>query len=94
MKKQYRVKNGKKGGRPPMNNFSTFIIPKLNTVILTENQYNKLLEKYGKSLLQKALEILDNWLLSQSGIKYKGKNNYAHLRSDGWVINEAKTIVN
>lgn len=75
-------------------NITTFIIPKLNTVILTETQYNKLLEKYGKSLLQKALEILDNWLLSQSGEKYKGKNNYAHLRSDGWVINEAKMTVN
>ncbi len=94
MKRFYRRKNGKKGGRPPMDGLSTFIIPELNTVILTETQYNKLLEKYGKTLLQKALEILDSWLLSQGGNKYKGKNNYAHLRSDGWVINEARTAVN
>ena len=94
MKRIYSKRNGKKGGRPAMDKFSTFIIPELNTVILTENQYNKLLEKYGKTLLLKALEILDNWLLSQSGNKYKGKNNYAHLRSDGWVINEARTFVN
>jgi len=93
MKKQYRIKNGKKGGRPPMDKEVTaFLIPEFNTVILTENQYNKLLERYGKTLLQKALEILENWLLSQSGIKYKGKNNYAHLRSDGWIINEAKLL--
>ena len=93
MKRIYSKRNGKKGGRPAMDKFST-LIPELNTVILTENQYNKLLEKYGKTLLLKALEILDNWLLSQSGNKYKGKNNYAHLRSDGWVINEARTFVN
>jgi len=88
-------KNGKKGGRPSSYNYvSTFIIPNSNWVILTEYQYNKLIERYGISLIQAALKILDEWLnCSQTGNKYKGKNNYAHFRSDGWLINEAMQSV-
>ena len=86
------VKNGKKGGRPDVNQYiSTFIIPEINTVILTEHQYYTLVERYGFTLFHKALKILDNWLQSSPlGEKYKGKNNYAHFRNDGWVINEAR----
>ena len=86
------VNNGKKGGRPNVNKYiSTFVIPEINTVILTEQQYDALLERYGSSLFHKALEILDEWLqTSPLGEKYKGKNNYAHFRNDGWVINTAR----
>ena len=50
-----------------------------------------LIEKYGYELLRKALLILEEWLKSSpEGEKYRGKNNYAHFRSDGWVINSAK----
>lgn len=92
MKDLYRIKNGKKGGRPISDTYiSTFDIPDFKTVILTEKQYNNLLNRYGEALLNKALEILNNWLNTKPfGIKYKGKNNYAHFRSDGWVINTAK----
>lgn len=88
------VENGKKGGRP-MNEKCKNERYKLdnvnNFVILTENQYNTLIEKYGLSLISKAFLIFDDWLSnSRIGIKYTGKNHYAYFRSDGWLINAAK----
>ena len=92
MKNNVSIQNGRKGGRPNSDCYvSTYIIPNINMVILTEHQYNALLERYGMELLKKALSILEDWLKSSPiGIKYRGKNNYAHFRSDGWVINTAK----
>ena len=84
--------NGKKGGRPKQNSEIRIEIPDIDLVILTPTQYGSLLEKYGYELLRKALIILDEWLKSGSKYaeRYRGKNNYAHFRSDGWVVNEAK----
>ena len=66
-------------------------LPDIDFVILTPTQYGSLIEKYGYELLRKALLILEEWLKSSpEGEKYRGKNNYAHFRSDGWVINSAK----
>ena len=89
------MKNGKKGGRPKINTHITSIaIPGVDTVILTEYQYDTLIQRYGELILNKALKILDSWLISSPyAAKYKGKNNYAHFRSDGWVINAAKVEV-
>ena len=83
--------NGKKGGRPKQDSGICLEIPGINLVILTPSQYDSLLEKYGYHLLDRALLILDEWLQSggSAAKKYVGKNNYAHFRSDGWVINEA-----
>ena len=84
--------NGQKGGRPKQDSKIRIELPDIDLVVLTPDQYGTLLEKYGYELLRRALEILDNWL--KSGSKYAnkhiGKNNYAHFRSDGWVVNEAK----
>ena len=93
MKKSSFRKNGEKGGRPKSSTYSTkFIVKDSNTVILTENQYNNLINRYGIELIRIALSILDDWLEnSPLGFKYKGKNNYAHFRADGWLINEAKS---
>ena len=90
-KNSFRI-NGEKGGRPKSDTYlSTFVIPGFDTVILTEHQYDTLLSRYGKVLLDKALTIFQQWLMtSPCAVKYAGKNNYAHFRSDGWVINEAK----
>ena len=87
--------NGKKGGRPNSNEYiSAFDIPEIKFVILTEYQYKTLLERYGSALIKKALAIFDEWLAtSPIGNKYKGKNNYASFRADGWVINLAKYSV-
>lgn len=84
--------NGKKGGRPKQDSEIRIELPDINLVILTPTQYGSLLEKYGYDLLRKSLLILDKWLScgTKSAQKYVGKNNYAHFRSDGWVINEAR----
>ena len=85
------IENGKKGGRPKYDSKIRVIIPNIDFVILKPSQYGSLLEKYGDELLYKALKRLENWLISSpQGEKYRGKNNYAHFRSDGWVINTAK----
>ena len=80
--------NGKKGGRPKQDSEIRIVLPDINLVILTPSQYGSLLEKYGYELIRKSLFILDKWLKG-GGHKYAGKNNYAHFRSDGWLINEA-----
>lgn len=85
------IENGKKGGRPKYDNKLKTHLPEINFVILTPEQYNSLIEKYGYHLLKRALAILENWLqTSPKAEKYRGKNNYAHFRADGWVINSAK----
>ena len=86
--------NGKKGGRPKQDSTIRIELPEIDLVILTPTQYGSLLEKYGYELLRKSLKILDSWLKSGSPVssKYVGKNNYAHFRSDGWVVNEAKRV--
>lgn len=95
MKKNNFKLNGEKGGRPRGSSYmSTFVIPGFDTVILTEHQYYALIKRFGTKLINKALEIFEKWLLtSPSAYKYKGKNNYAHFRSDGWLINEAKSSI-
>jgi hypothetical protein len=84
--------NGQKGGRPKQDSKIRIELPDIDLVILTPTQYGSLLERYGYDLLRKSLLILDAWLKSgsRSASKYVGKNNYAHFRSDGWVVNEAK----
>lgn len=84
--------NGKKGGRPSQDSTICIELPEINLVILTQTQYNSLVEKYGYMLIKKALMILDNWLETggHASAKYVGKNNYGHFRSDGWLLNEAK----
>ena len=84
--------NGQKGGRPKQDSTIRIELPDIELVILTPTQYGSLLERYGYDLLRNALLILDKWLLSggKASQKYIGKNNYAHFRSDGWVVNEAK----
>ena len=93
--KSVSILNGKKGGRPDGSKYvATFVIPDINLVILTEHQYNVLVKRYGLMLIKKALLILDEWLkTSPIGCRYKGKNNYAHFRADGWLINEAKSSI-
>ncbi len=89
------IENGKLGGRPKYNDQIKISLPDVEFVVLTQEQYGSLIEKYGYELFYKALEVLENWLKSSpKGEKYRGKNNYAHFRSDGWVINAAKKLTN
>ncbi len=91
MRKKYAsAKNGKKGGRKSYNNENrTAYIPETSLIILTDNQYCTLIERYGKELFSKALNILENWLKNNPKKICLGKNNYAYFREDGWVINTA-----
>ncbi len=90
-KKSFYKNNGNKGGRPRQDSQIYIKIPNVTIVNLTSNQYETLLKKYGCKILKTALKILDKWLKSGSpeAVRYVGKNNYAHFRADGWVINEA-----
>ena len=56
-------------------------------VLLTEEQYNKLLAE--KDNFDLAVEILDTWL-GTSGSKYKNKNHYAYFKSNSWVWKDLK----
>ena len=84
--------NGKRGGRPKQDSKIRIELPDIELVILTPTQYGSLVERYGYELIRKSLLILDDWLKTggKASKKYVGKNNYAHFRSDGWVVNEAK----
>ena len=86
----YCKENGKKGGRPKYSQYMKIELPDFQMIVLTPTQYGTLLEKYGYSLLYKAFSIFESWLKSSPGEKYRGKNNYGHFRSDGWVINAAR----
>ncbi len=86
--------NGQKGGRPKIDSEIRMELPEISLVILTPTQYGSLLEKYGYNLLRRALLILDAWLKTSCGLKYAGKNNYAHFRVDGWLMNAAKMTIN
>ena len=94
LRKRASRKNGKKGGRPSYNNINESELTNTTFVILTQNQYNTLLGKYGYKIIKKALMIFEQWLKSSPNAeKYRGKNNYGHFRADGWVINSAKINV-
>lgn len=56
-------------------------------VLLTEEQYNKLLAENDNFDL--AVERLDTWL-GTSGSKYKNKNHYAYFKSNSWVWKDLK----
>lgn len=56
-------------------------------VLLTEEQYNKLLSENDNFDL--AIEKLDTWL-GTSGSKYKNKNHYAYFKSNSWVWSDLR----
>lgn len=78
-------------GRPKQDSKIRIILPGITEVIITPNQYQILVAKYGIEIITFAIKLLDDWLNSHSPVanKYVGKNNYAFFRSDGWVVNEA-----
>lgn len=56
-------------------------------VLLTEEQYNKLLAENDN--LDLAIEKLDTWL-GTSGGKNRNKNHYAYFKSNSWVWTDLK----
>ncbi|MCQ2738746.1 MAG: hypothetical protein MJ237_00805 [bacterium] len=95
-KKWFYKDNGKKGGRPKQDPNIYIKLPNINLVTLTPIQYETLLKKYDKELVQTALFVLEQTLLSDCFFskKYANKNHYALFRSDGRLINYAKRKLN
>lgn len=71
-------------------------IPDIDFVNITELQYSKLCDKYGKDIIDKGITILDTWLgkRGKTAKECIGKNHYYFFRSDSWVINEARGSIN
>lgn len=98
-----KYKNGCKGGRPQnsSDNSPVMKIDYAEDVILTENQFAKLSEKYDKLLLKYAIKQVQEWLEDgKSGNpNYKkarealGHNHYSYFKIDGWAITKAKKII-
>ena len=90
-----KYENGKKGGRPKDDDSPKKELDNIDNVILTEKQYDKLIEKYGDAVTHKAISLLDNWLAkgSPTAKGYIGKNHYAHFRSDNWTIKQAEEYI-
>lgn len=90
-----RYKNGCTGGRPKDTDSPRKEIDGIELTNLTETQYQKLCEKYGEVLTNKAIELFEDWLQrgNKTAKEYIGKNHYAHFKSDHWTIKEAERIV-
>lgn len=91
-----RYKNGCKGGRPkdeesPRKDFGEDI----ENVTLTESQWERIVAKRGEKLAYQMVKVLEEWLAigGATAKQYIGKNNYGHFKSDGWVYQEAKKII-
>lgn len=67
------------------------IYGELNNVLLTQEQYNTLSEKYDN--LNDAIEVLDTWL-GTSGSKHKNKNHFAYFKSNSWVWERVTGVSN
>lgn len=57
-----------------------------DAVLLTKIEFDKLIEKYGEGITKKAIEVLDQYVMSK-GKKY---NSHYHTILNGWPIEKAK----
>lgn len=89
-----------KGGRPTNNsdNSPIRIFDYAEDVILTENQYSKLIDKEGERIMRLAIEEVQIWLENgkTGNPNYKkarlalGHNHYSYFNRNGWAIEKAK----
>jgi hypothetical protein len=93
-----KYKNGCKGGRPKDNSATENrkeLGEDLELVNITEGEYEKLLTKYGDTLLDAALRELGGWLArpTANAENARGKSHYAYFRNDSWVMRNARERV-
>lgn len=90
-----RIKSIKNKGRPKYSIKDSINIEYAKFVNLTLKQYEKIQHKYGAIFAKNAIYILNSWLKEKGpeAKKYLNKNNYGHFRSDSWVINETKRLL-
>lgn len=86
------LKNKKHLGRKKISIDKNFEIIDCPLVNLTAIQYERLINKFGKLFVSKALEILNNWLKSGSreALRKINKNNYWYFREDSWLVYQTK----
>lgn len=66
-------------------------IPDCEYVLLTQDEHNKIIKKWGEVKAAKMIEILDAWLgrNTKNAIAARGKDHYGYFRKDSWVSNNA-----
>lgn len=92
-KRKTKKINGEKGGRPAKPVIQDRLLRNdIDFVNLEKSDYEKLINKFDKSIIDTGIQILDNWLAkgSKTAKEYIGKNHYGFFRRDSWVVNEAK----
>ena len=90
-KSKQRAKNGKQGGRPKEEDLPRKEFEEYKYINITEEQYKKIVEKYGERVTMRIVELLDTWLAKngKTAQQYIGKNHYAHFRADNWAVQKA-----
>jgi hypothetical protein len=85
--------NNKREHKQQTNNVNEkyIYLGELKNVKLTQEEYDKLQEKYTN--LGEAIEKLDTWL-GTSGSKNKGKDHYAYFKENSWVWERIKPSTN
>ena len=85
----------KYSGRKKLTTENCIQIANITNVNLTQEQLDKLNQKYGVLFIKNAINILDKWLerKTQRTKKYLNKNNYPDFRSDSWIIHAAKQLL-
>lgn len=85
----------KNSGRKKVKPQESTEIKNAPNVNLTQKQYENLIKKYGQVFTRNAIGILNTWFAGKTRTvkKFLGKNNYAHFRSDGWLIAETDRIL-
>lgn len=89
-KNKQRAKNGQNGGRPKEDNKPRKEFKGFEDINITEEQFQKLINKYGEEKVMKMIARFDGWLAKRgkSARQYLGKNHYAHFRIDNWFVKQ------
>ncbi len=71
-------------------------IVKHDKVLLTNEQFNKLIDNFGEDLTMFAIKLLNDKIKSNLTDRKlrKAKNHYQYFRSDGKIINFALEVMN
>lgn len=90
-KNKQRAKNGQRGGRPKESNLPRKHFENYDFINITEEQFNKIVDKYGLKTTMRIIELLDDWFAKDGKTvqQYLGKNHYAHFRKDNWAVQKA-----
>ena len=90
-KNKQRANNGRNGGRPKVENQPRKNFEKYDYVNITEEQFKKIVDKYGLDTTMRIIELLDDWFAKDGKTvqQYLGKNHYAHFRKDNWAVQKA-----